>query len=137
MQEMGANLDRQYIFLDLFEIYFHFFYKLFHQQMLMADFFHKSLGDYVNEDVLVGVRPEDIYDRTFVSEPKEGSLFKAIVEVVEPMGNELFVYLKVGDDTLVARLNVQTEVEVNQEIELVANLNDLHVFDIKTGKTLT
>jgi multiple sugar transport system ATP-binding protein len=59
----------------------------------------KSLLDavrpHVGKEVDFGIRPEDLYDRLFYNYPVLAhSSVNAVVDVVEPMGSEIYLYLK-------------------------------------------
>ncbi len=91
----------------------------------------------VNQSVVMGIRPEDIYDRLFYNGPvPEGGSVKAKVDVVEPMGSEIYLYLKAGKTDVVARVPPYVKAEVNKDMELVFNLERLHLFDQETGRSL-
>ncbi len=88
---------------------------------------------YVGKTMILGVRPEDIYDRVYAGNIlTEGHTAIARVEVVEPMGSEILLYLNTGKNTLVARVEPQSEARVNQELELVFNMEKIHLFDKDT-----
>jgi multiple sugar transport system ATP-binding protein len=89
------------------------------------------------KEAVLGIRPEDLYDRLFYNyKVLEGSTVKAKVEVVEPMGSEIILYLKIGTADFVVRVPSYVKAQVNQEMELVFNLEKLHLFDKETGKSL-
>ncbi|HRY28878.1 MAG TPA: sn-glycerol-3-phosphate ABC transporter ATP-binding protein UgpC [Elusimicrobiota bacterium] len=91
----------------------------------------------VGQEAVLGIRPEDIYDRLFYSsQVPEGSTVKAVVEVLEPMGSEIYLYLKAGKTDVVARMPPYVKTKLHQEIELVFNLERLHLFDKETGVSL-
>jgi multiple sugar transport system ATP-binding protein len=101
----------------------------------------KDVGDrlrpYVGRDVTMGIRPEDLYDRLFYTyKVSEGQTFKAMVDVVEPMGSEIYLYVKVHTTDLVVRVPAYVRAEPHQPMELVVNLERLHLFDKDTGQTL-
>ena len=54
------------------------------------------------------------------------------VELVEPIGNEIFLYVTTGINTLVARVAPQTRLQIGQEIKLVFDLAKVHFYDIET-----
>jgi multiple sugar transport system ATP-binding protein len=92
---------------------------------------------HAGREATLGVRPEDLYDRLFHNFPvPEGSSVKAKVDVVEPMGSEVYLYLKAGPADVVARMPPIVKTKVNQEIELVFNMERLHLFDKDTGASL-
>ncbi|HDS09886.1 MAG TPA: sn-glycerol-3-phosphate ABC transporter ATP-binding protein UgpC [Firmicutes bacterium] len=108
------------------------FFKYASMKLKLPENFNEKLQKYIDKEVFLGIRPEDIYDKVFIAQPKEGTVFRAIVEVIEPMGNEIFLYLKIGGLSIIARVSPQTNVKINQEMELVVNISKTHVFDLET-----
>jgi multiple sugar transport system ATP-binding protein len=91
----------------------------------------------VGRDVDMGMRPEDLYDRLFYNfKVPEGSSVQSFVDVVEPMGSEIYLYLKAGTADLVVRVPAYVQTESGKEMDLVFNLERLHLFDRETGKSL-
>ncbi|OED35694.1 glycerol-3-phosphate ABC transporter ATP-binding protein [PVC group bacterium (ex Bugula neritina AB1)] len=88
------------------------------------------LKPYINKRVIFGFRPEDVYDKFFVTDNPTKNIFKARVDMVEPMGSETFVYLKVLGEIVIAKLKLSHHISVHQEIELVVDMNKVHFFDI-------
>jgi multiple sugar transport system ATP-binding protein len=89
----------------------------------------EKLNDYIGQEIIFGIRPEDIYDRLFVGQSSPDNTVKATVEVVEPMGSEVFLYLSTGPNTLTARVDVHTQASVGQELEFVFDMAKSHFFD--------
>ncbi|MBN2465821.1 ABC transporter ATP-binding protein, partial [candidate division WOR-3 bacterium] len=118
-----------------------------------ADLFHlrlapvlaEQLSPYQGRPVVLGVRPEGIvlgaqgHDRNppgnSGSYPEPG--LRACVEVVEHMGNEAIVYLKVGDNTLVARVPPRDAPRLGESVTVGFAPDRLHFFDAKTELALT
>ncbi len=91
----------------------------------------------IGKVLTLGVRPEDIYDKVLAGHAiVEGQTALSTVEVVEPMGSEILLYLNTGKNTLVARVEPSTEAKVNQEIELMFNMEKIHLFDKETQERL-
>lgn len=90
----------------------------------------EKLGKYTNQEITLGVRPEDIlYQKTGEDLPS----FKAEVAVIEPMGNETVAYLNIGTDKmLIARLHSQFAGQLNETLEFYINTNNIHFFDKTT-----
>jgi multiple sugar transport system ATP-binding protein len=92
------------------------------------------LKSYGKPQIILGIRPEHIYAR------KPGgvdtvSSFKANIEVVEPVGNEIFVYFSTGTDAqYVARLATDTPPAVGRPFELLFDTSKVHFFDKETEK---
>jgi multiple sugar transport system ATP-binding protein len=137
-----------------------------------------SLGDFPLSDqlrreaesvkagrqVIVGIRPENFEDATLVSPDLRGRgiTFRAIIDVLESLGSDVFVYFTRGretgvtaaeleelaadsgradtggsGDSVVARLDAATRVREGGEAELWADARALHVFDPATGRNLS
>ena len=86
--------------------------------------------------VILGIRPEHIYDAQFA--PKLGTVgeVQATVDVVEPLGGELNLYLIAGEHTFVARVDTRTWVRSGQTVRLVADMERAHFFDPETERNL-
>ena len=91
-----------------------------------------ALGRYLNRDVIFGVRPEDMYDRQYAREASPESTVKVSVDVVEPMGSEVYLYLLTGTKSFVGRLDSRTQVRPGQDMEVVWDMAHMHVFDRET-----
>ncbi len=94
------------------------------------------LAAYDGKPVAFGIRPEDLYDKLFIAEAPHDSICTATVEVVEPMGSEIYLHLKVGSHPVVARVSPQARPEVNQDLDLVFDMGKAHFFDADTEKTI-
>jgi len=88
------------------------------------------MSKHEGHTVTLGIRPEDIHDKRYVSNglSKQPSAHST-VEVVEPMGSEILLYLSTGKNTLVARVEPNNEATVNQDIEIVFNPSKIHLFE--------
>ena len=93
------------------------------------------LKNYVDKAITLGIRPENLAENT---EQKEvpGVSITAMVEVVEPMGSEINVYLSVGSQSLTARIHTDTEPEIQQPHVLDVDMSSTHFFDVDTEKTI-
>jgi len=68
--------------------------------------------------VSMGIRPEHLQDSVLVSNPDQDTLVKSKVEVVEPMGAEIMLYLSAGDHAYIARVDGQDKAKAGQEISM-------------------
>ncbi|MFY9550803.1 MAG: sn-glycerol-3-phosphate ABC transporter ATP-binding protein UgpC [Thermoanaerobaculia bacterium] len=87
-------------------------------------------------NVVVGIRPEHIGDP---SEPARGQTAKlpAEIEIVEPLGDEVIVHARVGDDLLVYKVEPSAAPEPGQKREIAVELDRLHLFDAATEARLS
>ena len=99
----------------------------------------KSGGEYV-----LGIRPEDV----FPAEEGDPDTVSALVEVVEPIGSDNYVYLDLsgeldqgistdeeGED-FIARVDTEFEPEVGDRVHVTFSDEDIHLFDPATGESV-
>ncbi len=86
-------------------------------------------------NVLLGVRPEHITPVEYYRGAATTEI-KATIEVVEHLGNEILVYLRQGDATLTARFPAEADVQPDQNVAVMFDPNNLHLFDEATGNAL-
>jgi len=97
------------------------------------------LAGYVEHSVTLGIRPEDLY--VAGSPYLRGAAAEATlqVEVLEPMGSEVVVYVRTEGatpHTLVARVAPQDLPEPGAPIRMAFDLGKLHFFDDETEAAL-
>jgi len=102
----------------------------------LVDTMSPKLLAYVNKDVIMGIRSEDIYDKLFVSEAPPENVVTVTCEVIEPMGSEVYLYLNTGKQTFVARVGAHNRPEVNQDMDLVFDMSKVHFFDCNSEETI-
>ena len=105
-------------------------------RLRIVDEMAERLAEYAGKPVVFGIRPEDLYDKLFVTDAPLDSLVTAIVEVVEPLGAEVYLHLKVGKHALVARVGSHNRPEVNQDIDLVFDMGKARFFDAETDTAI-
>ena len=96
-----------------------------------------GLAGHAGQAVVLGMRPEDIADALYVAHATPETSVPARVEVVEPMGSEIYVHCAAGSHAFIARLHGDNQPAVNQPITLSFNMRKAHVFDAETGRSLT
>lgn len=87
---------------------------------------------YVNKDILLGVRPEDIHDEPVFIEASQGTKIDATIEVAELMGAETMLYSEIDGQTFVARVDSRTDIKPGQALGLAFDMNKSHFFDTET-----
>ncbi|HVC34415.1 MAG TPA: sn-glycerol-3-phosphate ABC transporter ATP-binding protein UgpC [Chloroflexota bacterium] len=97
-----------------------------------------SLVDrYAGRDVVVGIRPEHIFDKAEVAEAPPGAGFTAQVDLLEPLGSETLVHALVGGQAITAKVSPDTEMRRGHVTELVVDTRHLHLFDRETQRAIT
>ena len=95
-----------------------------------------KISPYEGKEVIFGIRPEDIYDKLFVSDAPPENTVKAICEVIEPMGSEAYLYINTGKNSLVAKVGGHDKPAINQDMDLVFDMSKIHFFDKDTEDTI-
>ena len=112
----------------------HFNEGVFHVRII--DAMAQKLNQYVNKEITFGIRPEDIYDKLFVSSAPPENTIRAACEVVEPMGAEVYLHLNTGKNTMIAKVGGHDRPEVNQDMDLVFDMSKVHFFDKNTDNII-
>ena len=95
-----------------------------------------KLSAHEGKPVIFGIRPEDIYDKLFVTDAPKENVVTATVEVVEPMGSEVYLYLKAGNHSMIARVGAHDRPAINQDMDLVFDMTQAHFFDRETQRAI-
>ncbi|MCK4232812.1 sn-glycerol-3-phosphate ABC transporter ATP-binding protein UgpC [candidate division WOR-3 bacterium] len=91
-----------------------------------------GIRSFINKEIIWGIRPEHLIPVSC----KEKESFDAIISVVEPMGNEIFLYLDLEGFELVARVESQSGFKVGENLRLKPHVELTHFFNIETGKKI-
>lgn len=90
----------------------------------------ESLTPFVDQQISFGIRPEDIGSEQATG--KDFPTIKAVIEVVEPMGAETYLYLHTGEQPFIARVDAYLKFKVGEEVELPLYMPKAHVFNAET-----
>ncbi len=92
----------------------------------------KPYFDYVDKKVIFGLRPDDIHAPQFLPPNIHGERIDCKVDVIELMGNEIFLYLVNGKNNFIARVDPRTYFKVGEEVQVALNMDNFHIFDPET-----
>jgi multiple sugar transport system ATP-binding protein len=97
------------------------------------EIFRSRLAPYAGQQVVFGVRPEDIALHDPATDASEERTMTARAEVVETLGSEIFVHLACGTHSLVARMEVPEQLlSVGQTLQVDLKMLKSHVYDKET-----
>jgi multiple sugar transport system ATP-binding protein len=90
----------------------------------------QRLRGHIGREVMLGVRPEDltVADGVDLGHP----CFDAVIEVVEQLGSEILLDMKVGESIMVASVEPTARVSVGDKLRVAMRPSRLHVFDAQT-----
>ena len=95
-----------------------------------------NLDEYVDKEVIMGIRPEDVHDEPRFMELLSDCKVKADVEVTELMGAETFLYLNVQNASFTARVEPTSTARPGDNIDIVLDNRKIHLFDPETQTTI-
>lgn len=81
------------------------------------------------QEVVLGIRPENVQDAVLQSSPDPQTLVKSKVEVVEPMGAEVMLYLSAGGQPFIARVDGKEQARAGQELEMSFDMSHASFFE--------
>ena len=97
-----------------------------------------KIGDAIKQqatssELILGVRPEDIlvHKKRIPAANIEGEVY-----VLEPLGSEIILDLKVGENLIKAKTPPDFRVDTGDRVWLSFDTNKIHVFDKKTEKAI-
>jgi multiple sugar transport system ATP-binding protein len=96
-----------------------------------------KVRERIGRPVIFGVRPDDIYDQSLTPPLEQVSSAVVSVDVTEPMGSTVYVYLTAGKHTLIADLDAKTKAKDGEPLAVVFDMSKTHLFDPETEVILT
>ncbi len=120
----------------------------FTSEFASTNFDPSTHGVEVGQQVTLGVRPEDVHLERDQSGAKDASrVFDVVTDVLEPMGDEQFVYLLMergveasaegrGEGQLLMSLGPDEEIVEEEEISIVFDRSKIHLFDTNSGDAI-
>lgn len=103
-------------------------------QILLPDVHFKKLEPYIDKELIIGIRPEDISLNPLSA---NSTAISVRLEVFEPMGNETYLYLTTGKTNIIARSSVFAEASEHlKELLVYVNTQRIFYFDPLTEKAI-
>ena len=97
--------------------------------------FSSELRSHIGEEVIMGIRPEDLYESKYVKETTQQNAVKMTLDLIEPVGAYLLLHLKAGWIPLVATVR-DTKARAGQEVTIEFDSSKIHIFSKKTTKAI-
>ena len=96
----------------------------------------QKLLNHIDKPVCLGIRPEHI---NLANDDEAINVHDGELTVVENLGNEKYLYFRIGENEVVARVNNQTisTSDIGKNIRFNFDSAFCHIFDAETEKNLT
>ncbi|MEN6391445.1 MAG: TOBE domain-containing protein, partial [Syntrophomonas sp.] len=95
----------------------------------------EKLG-YINKEIIMGIRPENMCEPAAFNESRSGNTWPARVEVVERLGAETLLHVKIEDQDFISRTGPNTCVRAGDIINLIFAPDRIHLFDKENGQAI-
>ena len=106
-------------------------------QLKVPPQYRQALASQAGKPITFGLRPEDVADVRMEPNADPASVVPVTVDVVEPMGSEIYLYLVTsGGQQFVARVDPQTKVQPGEKLQVTFDMSKMHAFDQTTQQTL-
>lgn len=87
---------------------------------------------FLEKEITMGIRPEDIYDDQKLFKDFEGSVVKVVVDVAELLGHETNIYTDINGFSICASVDARADIGIGDELELALDMSKVHFFDPKS-----
>ncbi len=96
----------------------------------------KELQGYEEKEIVLGIRPEDLYDSQLLEHPERMQSLAMQVESIELMGSEKYLYLRGADTAAIACVQPQTNAVVGTARQIAFDVSKFHFFDKETEQAI-
>jgi multiple sugar transport system ATP-binding protein len=93
------------------------------------------LMNYIDKEVVLGIRSEDIYNRTKENKNDYAEL-GCEIKFVEKLGHEIYAYFQLQDQQLISRLKYDAEIMKGSLVSFYFDIRKMYFFDKLTGVNL-
>ncbi len=94
-----------------------------------------AVAPHVGHRLTFGLRPEHVGSPSAEAQNHPQTI-AADIEVIEPMGSETYLYMKVGDAGFIARVDPHRACSVGDKIDLAVMMDKAHLFNPKTTERI-
>jgi multiple sugar transport system ATP-binding protein len=121
----------------------------FESDHFTIEFDPSAIGVESGTDITLGIRPESVFlaeDTDSVAEPTDE--IETTTDVLEPMGNEIVVYLLFDDETstdmeepdsgnqLLMAADPEADIAADETVRIVLDRSNVHLFETASGEAL-
>lgn len=105
-------------------------------QLPEGRFSMEMLATYEGKEVIMGIRPEVFHAEDVFLQMSADSKVECSIEHTELMGAETYLYAKLGEKDIIARVSSRVMVKAGDKIALAIDKNRIHLFDKETEQRL-
>ena len=107
-------------------------------ELAIAKRYWSRCMQYLDREIILGIRPEHIYDKRFSKTTSfpGNTVEEVVIDVVEPLGDRDIVEVKRGDADLTLLLEPEVKAIPDQAMTVVFDMDRSHIFDKKSQKNV-
>jgi multiple sugar transport system ATP-binding protein len=113
-----------------------FFIDLKDTDILLPTSIYQQISGYKDKKIIVGIRPENLYDRWYYEGKICNNLLRGRVKSIEFLGDKKILFVEWYQDILRVLTPIYNEVSVNDNIDVVVDISKIILFDIETGQRI-
>ena len=102
----------------------------------LNDELRQNIQGYEGEEVILGIRPEDIYVDGPITEKYPNATTEVECDVVELLGHELIVYGYMNSQRIIVKTGAIHDIQVHDKVNFTFDMNKVHFFDPVTTNRL-
>jgi multiple sugar transport system ATP-binding protein len=87
------------------------------------------LQHLVSSEVILGIRPEHLEEKSFADRSVYNECFSATVDVIETLGAEVQLDVTAADHPLIARVDARMQTSRHASVELAVSMQNIHFFE--------
>src|SRR5699024_6499645 len=108
-----------------------------HSEIRVPDSKKQALidGNYNGKTVILGIRPEDIYEEGDKGAPV-GLNIKTKIKFYELLGAEVYLYFDMEGTQMTARVSSSTKLKSGSDASFILDMEKIHLFDKETEVTI-
>ncbi len=91
----------------------------------------------VGAEVVFGIRPENIQVKGQSTLNEDENVVASRVNVVEPLGDDMIVYLNAGGRDFIAKLDSHVRLQVDDVADMIFDVDKVHIFDPESGENVS
>ena len=95
-----------------------------------------NIQGYEGEEVILGIRPEDIYVDGPIVDKYPGATTEVECDVVELLGHELIVYGYMNSQRIIVKTSATHDIQVHDKVNFTFDMSRAHFFDPTTTNRL-
>lgn len=96
----------------------------------------EHIQDWEGRRVVFGIRPEHMQDASLAAPQDYHATLRAKVDVHEPLGADVVLYLDAGGHSIVARVDAHSPAKMGDDVTVALDLRKMHLFNAETHEAV-